>query len=152
MGDCYSAVLRVKLRENQRAAAVQKMLRQWMREEARGTDASRGVRWSLSELRRKGVRPDTFGGICKVLLAFNQGDARHRKDGDGFDVYCSGFNASYRWFSVMVRAFFKMAWALEEGSYLEIDRDGGHDVYEARNGDSGLTEVWENHRPPCEAR
>ena len=31
------------------------------------------------------------------------------------------------------------------GSYLEIDRDGGHDTYEVEIDDEGEAEVWENH-------
>lgn len=150
MGDCYSVELRVKLRKSTKAG-MQKLLRQWMRDEAEGTDARPGVDWNLAEYRRHGIRPDSFVGICKILLAFHQGDASHVVDEEGFDLYRSGFNASYGWSSVMVNAFLKMAWALEEGSYLEIDRDEGHEIYETKYDDDEM-EVWENHRPPYERR
>lgn len=150
MGDCYSVELRVKLRKSTKAN-MQKLMRQWMREEAAGTDARLGVDWGLAEYRRHGIRPDSFAGICKILLAFHQGDATHVVDEEGFDLYRSGFNASYGWNSVMVEAFYKMAWALEEGSYLEIDRDEGHEIYEVEY-DDDETEVWENHRPPYHRR
>ena len=144
MGDCYSVELRVGLRKSTKAN-MQKLLRQWMREEAEDTDAHPGVYWGLAEHRRHGIRPDSFSGICRILLAFHQGDAKHVVDKDGFDLFRSGFNASYGWYSVMVNAFFKMSWALEKGSYLEIDRDGGHDTYEVEIDDEGEAEVWENH-------
>lgn len=150
MGDCYSVELRVKLRKSTKSD-MQKLLRQWMRDEAKGTDARPGVDWNLAERRRHGIRPDSFAGICKILLAFHQGDARHVVDGEGFDLFRSGFNASYGWNSVMVNAFLKMAWALEEGSYLEIDRDEGHEIYKTKYDDDEM-EVWENHRPPYERR
>ena len=151
MGDCYSVELRVKLRKSTKAN-MQKLLRQWMREEAEDTDAHPGVYWGLAEHRRHGIRPDSFSGICRILLAFHQGDAKHVVDGEGFDLFRSGFNASYGWNHIMVDAFFKMAWALEKGSYLEIDRDEGRDLYEVEIDDEGEAEVWENHRPPCHTR
>lgn len=146
MGDCYSVTLRVKLRRSTKAD-MQKLLRQWMREEAVGTVARPGVDWGLAEKRKAGIRPDSFSGICKVLLAFHQHDACHVVDNEGFDLYRSGFNANYGWCSVMVEAFYKMSWALAEGSYLEIDRDEGHEIYEVEY-DEDEVEVWENHRPP----
>lgn len=150
MGDCYSVTLYVKVAKGSKKnlAAI---MRQWMREETKDDGAHLGVYWNLAEYRRHGIRPDTFSGICKVLLAFHQGDARHLVDGEGFDLYMSGFNASYGWNRVMVDAFFKMAWALEEGSYLEIDRDEGRDIYEVKH-DGDDVEVWENHRPPYHRR
>lgn len=151
MGDCYSVELRVKLRKSTKAD-MQKLMRQWMREEAEGTDARRGVNWSLPEMRRAGLRPDSFAGICKILLAFHQGDAKHVVDKEGFDLFRSGFNASYGWGCVMVNAFLKMAWALEEGSRLWFNRDSGTEVYEVRINGEGEAEVWENHSPPYERR
>ena len=156
MGDCYSVELRVKLRKSTKAN-MQKLLRQWMRDMEKDVDYGGerklpGVCWSLPEMRKAGLRPDSFSGICKVLLAFHQGDARHVVDEEGFDLFRSGFNASYGWNDVMVEAFYKMSWALEEGSYLEIDRDEGHDTYEVEIDDRGEAEVWENHHPPYERR
>lgn len=150
MGDCYSVTLRVMVAKGskQNLAAI---MRQWMREMAKGTNAHPGVDWSLAEYRRHGIRPDSFAGVCKVLLAFHQGNAQHAVDKKGFDLYRSGFNASYGWNRVMVDAFFKMAWALEKGSYLEIDRDEGHDIYKVEHNDDE-TEVWENHHPPYHRR
>ena len=144
MGDCYSVELRVKVAKGSKKnlAAI---MRQWMREEVEDTDAHPGVYWGLAEHRRHGIRPDSFSGICRILLAFHQGDAKHVVDKEGFDLFRSGFNASYGWNSVMVSAFFKMAWALEKGSYLEIDRDEGRDLYEVEIDDEGEAEVWENH-------
>lgn len=150
MGDCYSVELRVKLRKSTKAN-MQKLLRQWMRKKAEGTDGRPRVDWNLAEYRRRGIRPDSFNGICKILLAFHQGDARHVADGHGFDLFRSGFNASYGWNRVMVDAFFEMSWALEKGSYLEIDRDEGRDLYEVELDDDDA-EVWENHCPPCHRR
>lgn len=151
MGDCYSAELRVKLRRSTKTN-MQRLMRQWMREEAEWTDVRPGVDWSLAEYRRHGIRPDSFTGICKILLAFHQGDAKHVVDEEGFDLYRSGFNASYGWGDVMVNAFFKMSWALEGGSRLWFDRDSGTEVYEVKINDKGEAEVWENHRPPYERR
>ena len=156
MGDCYSVELRVKLRKSTKSN-IQGLLRQWMRDVERplaGENDDRrvyGVRWSFSASRKAGVRPDSFAGICKILLAFHQGDARHVVDGEGFDLYRSGFDASYGWFTVMTEAFDRMAWALEEGSYLDIDRDGGHDTYEIKIDGDGEAAVWEHHRL-CQAR
>lgn len=152
MGDCYSVTLYVKVAKGSKTnlAAI---MRQWMREMAKTTDGRLGVDWNLAEYRRHGIRPDSFSGICKILLAFHQGNAKHvADDGDGFGLYRSGFNASYGWNRVMVDAFFKMAWALEEGSRLEIDRDEGHEIYEVRFDDEGEATVWENHRPPLSRR
>ena len=151
MGDCYSVELRVKLRKSTKSN-MQGLLRQWMRDEAKGTDARSGVDWNLAEYRRHGIRPDSFAGVCKILLAFHQGDAKHVVDSDDFDLYRSCFNASYSWECVMVNAFFKMAWALEKGSCLEIDRDEGRETYEIEINDEGEAEVWENHHPPYERR
>jgi len=151
MGDCYSAELRVKLRRSTKTN-MQRLMRQWMREEAEGTDARPGVNWALADFRRHGLRPDSFAGICKMLLAFQQGDAKHVVDDEGFDLYRSGFNASYGWGCVMVNAFFKMSWALEGGSRLWFNRDSGTECYEVKINDKGEAEVWENHRPPYERR
>lgn len=143
MGDCYSVELRVKLRKSTKSN-MQKLLRQWMRDVAsplaKENDDRRiyVVRWPLSASRKAGIRPDSFAGICKILLAFHQGDAKHIVDEEGFDLFRSGFNASYGWNSVMVEAFFKMSWALEEGSYLEIDRDEGHEIYEVEYDDDEM--------------
>lgn len=145
MGDCYSVELRVKLRKSTKSN-LQKLLRLWMREETERTDVRPGVDWSLAENRRHGIRPDSFAGICKILLAFHQGDAKHVVDEKGFDLFRSGFDASYGWGCVMANAFFRMAWALEEGSYLEIDRDGGCDTYKVEI-DEGEAEVWESRHP-----
>lgn len=144
MGDCYSVELRVKLRKSTKAN-MQKLLRQWMKDEAEGTDVRPGVDWNLAWCRRHGIRPNSFAGICKILLAFHQNDARHVVDDKGFDLFRSGFNASYGWRCVMVNAFFRMSWALEKGSRLEIDRDGGRETYEVEIDDEGEAEVWENH-------
>jgi len=156
MGDCYSVALRVKLRKSTKAN-MQKLMRQWMRDKGKDVDYGGerkvlGVDWNLAEYRRLGIRPDSFAGICKILLAFHQGDAKHVVDKEGFDLFRSCFKASYSWNGVMVDAFFKMAWALEEGSYLEIDRDEGHEIYEVDIDGKGDAEVWEHHTPPCEKR
>lgn len=153
MGDCYSVELRVKLRKSTKSN-MQKLLRQWMREKEKDAGGRRalGVNWNLAGYRRHGIRPDTFVGVCKILLAFHQGAARHVVDSEGFDVFGSGFNASYGWNAVMVEAFYKMSWALAEGSYLEIDRDEGHETYEVDIDSNGEAEVWENHRPPYHRR
>lgn len=145
MGDCYSVELRVKLRKSTKAN-MQKLMRQWMKDEAERNDVRPGVDWSLAEYRRHGIRPDSFAGICKILLAFHQGDCRTVRE-DGFDVYRSGFNASYGWYRVMVEAFEKMAWALAGGSKLEVwYGNNSHDVYEIEIDRKGEAEVWENHR------
>lgn len=156
MGDCYSVELRVKLRKSTKSD-MQRLLRRWMRNMEKDFDhggqcKASGVDWSLPEFRRHGIRPDSFSGICKILLAFQQGDARHVVDKDGFDLYRSGFNASYGWNNVMVEAFFKMSQALDEGSRLWIDRDSGTEDYEVKIGEDGEAEVWENHRPPYHRR
>lgn len=151
MGDCYSVELRIRLRKSTKGN-LQRLMRQWMREQEARDDVQvnvnsgwLGVDWNLSECRRHGIRPDTFGGICKILLAFHQGDGRVVRE-DGFDVYYSGFNASYGWYRVMVEAFEKMKWALAEGSKLEIWHGGsGHDVYKIEINDEGESHIWENH-------
>lgn len=156
MGDCYSAELRVKLRRSTKSN-LQKLLRQWMRDMEKDVDIgdgrrALGVNWCLSEYREAGIRPDSFAGICKILLAFQQKDAKHVVDDEGFDLYRSGFNASYGWGDVMVKAFFKMSWALAEGSRLWFNRDSGTEVYEVKVNNEDEAEVWENHRPPYERR
>lgn len=151
MGDCYSVELRVKLRKSTKSN-MQKLLRQWMREESEGTDVRQGINWNLAKFRKHGIRPDSFNGICKILLAFHQGDANHVVDTEGFDLYRSGFNASYSWSDVMIEAFFKMSWALDEGSWLWINRDSGTEDYRVRINDAGVAEVWENHEPPYHRR
>jgi len=152
MGDCYSVELKVKLRKSTKSN-MQKLMREWMKEqECRknvildSDSPTPGVNWSLSVYRKAGIRPDSFVGICKILLAFHQKDCHHIVDKDGFDVFASGFNASYGWYSVMVEAFGKMAWALESGSRLEIYSDGGHSIYEVEIGEDGDGEVWEYHQ------
>lgn len=123
MGDCYSVVLR-----DEAEAAFGR------------------IDWGLAEARRAGVRPESFAGVCKLLLAFHQGTGIHSKDSEGYDVYSSGFNASYGWHGVMVRAFDEMSPALKEGSRLEIDCDGGRTVLETeRDPDTGDMVVWEQH-------
>ena len=155
MGDCYSVELRVKLRGSTKSN-MQKLLRQWMREKEKDVDLGNGrkmpgTNWSLPTYRRAGIRPDSFAGICKILLAFCQDDAKHVVDGEGFDVFRSGFNASYSWNALMVEAFHEMSWALAESSHLEIDRDEGHEIYEVEY-DNDAAEVWESHRPPYHRR
>lgn len=152
MGDCYSVELRVKVNPRKSTVSnLQKLLRQWMKDKAKGMDGRPGVNWGLAEMRRAGLRPDSFAGICKILLASHQGDAKHIRDDEGFDVYRSGFNASYGWASVMANAFFKMSWALEKGSRLWFNSDSGTEQYEVEDGKDD-TEVWENHNPPYERR
>lgn len=152
MGDCYSVELRVKLRKSTKSN-VQKLLRRWMRDKEKDVDLdgwrkAPGVDWSLAVCRKAGIRPDSFKGICEILLAFHQGDCRHAVDDGGFDYFRSGFNASYGWYSVMREAFETMAWALEEGSCLVVDRDEGCERLEVRLNEDGEAEVWENHDPP----
>lgn len=152
MGDCYSVELCVKVAKGSKKNLAS-IMRQWMREQEARKDVQvdanserLGVDWSLAEYRRHGIRPDSFSGICKILLAFHQGDARHTVNEDRFDLFRSGFNASYGWYRVMVDAFEKMAWALAEGSKLEIwYGSNSHDTYEIRIGRKGEAEVWENH-------
>lgn len=156
MGDCYSAELRVKLRKSTKSN-MQGLMRQWMRDMEKDVDIgggrrALGVNWCLPEYRKAGIRPDSFTGICRILLAFQQGDAKHVVDDGGFDLYRSGFNASYGWGDVMVKAFLKMSWALEGGSRLWFNRDSGTEVYEVKINDEGEAEVWENHKPPYERR
>ena len=138
MGDCYSVVLAVRLRPKHTKSNLQQILRTWMR------DCSCNINWSLQLNRKSGIRPDSFVGICKILLAFHQGNCKHYVDEAGFEVYRSGFNASYGWNSVMIDAFKKIAWALDEGSFLEIYRDEGHSTYKIRI-DNKESRVWENH-------
>ena len=157
MGDCYSVELQVKVNpEKSTVSNLQKLMRQWMREQAKPRPSEAygvecelpGIDWSLSTYRKAGIRPDSFTGICKILLAFHQGNCKHVKarENDGFDLFVSEFHASYGWHSVMVEAFGKMAWALEEGSRLEIDRDNGHDIFEiADPTGEGKLSVWETH-------
>lgn len=154
MGDCYSVELRVKLRKTTKAN-MQKLLRLWMyeKEKEKDTDLGNGqtilgVNWSLSTYRKAGIRPDSFNGICKILLAFHQGDAKHIVDEEGFDLYRSGFNASYGWYSVMREAFEEMSWALADGSYLEVSRDEGCERLEIEVNKKGDAELWEHHDPP----
>lgn len=150
MGDCYSVRLRVKLRRSSKKN-MQRLMRKWMRAEGEGTDCRPGVAWNLALYRKAGIRPDSFNGICEILLAFHQGNGRHVVDKEGFDLYGSGFNATYSWLCVMTNAFLKMAWALDEGSYLSIDHDGGVETYKIEINDKGDAEVWERH-PAYERR
>ena len=150
MGDCYSVELRIKLR-NSTAANMQSIMREWMREKERGIGLAdgytvSGVRWHLAHCRKSGIRPDSLSGICKILLAFNQGNCRYETTDDGFKVFRSGFNASYSWYDIMVEAFRTMSWALAEGSSLKIDRDEGIDTFEISVDEDGESEVWEKHR------
>ena len=136
MGDCYAVELRMKVKGSK--ANLAGIMRQWMKEMAKPSDAvgghPLGVDWSLAAYRREGVRPRTLAGIVKILLAgWRSQPVRHVRK-DGFDLYANGFNASYGWGWVMLEAFRKMRHWLEDGSYLYVDRDDGVDVLEIRNG------------------
>ena len=133
MGDCYSVELRMKVAKGTKSNLAA-LLRMWMRRVGEGTDATPGVAWNLATYRRHGIRPDSLRGIVKIVLAAHQNDFRHVVDEEGFDLYRSGFNASYGWAGVMRDAFREMSWALADGSYLYIDRDEGVDELEVRKG------------------
>ena len=133
MGDCYSVVLRMKVAKGSKPNLAA-LLRTWMRRVGEGTDASPGVAWNLAMYRAHGIRPDSLRGVVKIVLAAHQGDFHHTVDDAGYDIYRSGFNASYGWAGVMRDAFREMAWALADGSYLYIDRDEGVDELEVRKG------------------
>lgn len=132
MGDCYSVVMRMKVAKGSKPNLAA-LLRTWMRRVGEGTGASPGVAWNLAMYRTYGIRPDSLRGVVKILLAAHQGDFHQTVDA-GYDVYRSGFNASYGWAGVMRDAFREMAWALADGSYLYIDGDGGVDELVVKKG------------------
>lgn len=137
MGDVYSVVLQTKLKPNMRKTNLSNLMHQWIKEA--GSRKENPINFCLKESREIGIRPDTFSGICKIVLAFHQGDGRTMKDGD-FDVYASAFKATYGWISVLEEFFYKISWALEDGSYMEVDRDSGRDYYKIFEG-----KAWERH-------
>lgn len=137
MGDVYSVVLKTKLKPNMRKTNLANIVRQWLKE-ARSRKENQ-VHFSLEESREIGIRPDTFSGICKIVLAFHQGNGLAVKEGD-FDVYSSAFKATYGWLSVLEEFFYKISWALEDGSCMEVDRDSGRDYYKIFEG-----KAWERH-------
>lgn len=137
MGDVYSVVLKTKLKPNMRKTNLANIMRQWLKE-ARSRKENQ-VHFSLEESRKIGIRPDTFSGVCKIVMAFHQGDGRTMKEGD-FDVYASAFKATYSWLSVLEEFFYKISWYLEDGSYMEVDRDSGRDYYKIFEG-----KPWERH-------
>lgn len=156
MGDCYSVELRMKVKLGSKSNLAG-LLRTWMREVEPGTDATPGVNWSWTLHRRHGARPDTLRGIVKILLAAHQGDFRAVVDEEGYDLYRSGFNASYGWASVMRDAFRTMAKVLADGSYLYIDRDGGVDDMVVKEGriwqkDDGVRELIRTTRSAARTR
>lgn len=135
MGDCYSVEMRIKAEGSRRELAMR--MHKWMKEAEKGTDEMPGVNWSWAYYRRHGARPESLGGIVKILLASPQGCFRHWVE-EGFDHYRSDFSATYSWASVMREAFRKMAPWLADGSCLHIDRDNGADDLVVDEG-----EVWE---------
>lgn len=139
MGDCYSVELRMKVAKGTKSNLAA-LVHRWMKAVEPGTDTSPGVRWSWSLHRSHGARPDTLKGVVKILLAAHQNNFSCAPDeaDPSFDLYRSGFDASYGWGAVMRDAFREMAWALADGSYLWIHRDSGVDDMEIRNG-----EIWQ---------
>lgn len=137
MGDVYSVVLQIKLKPNIRKTNLSNLMRQWIKEASNRKENQ--INFCLGESRKIGIRPDTFSGICKIVLAFHQGDGRTLKEVD-FDVYASAFKATYGWLSVLEEFFYKISWALEDGSYMEVDRDTGRDYYKILEG-----KAWERH-------
>ena len=148
MGDCYSVVLRMKVAKGSKPNLAA-LLRQWMRRVGEGTDASPGVAWNLPMYRTYGIRPDSLRGVVKILLAAHQGDFHRTVDDAGYDIYRSGFNASYGWAGVMRDAFREMAWALADGSYLYMDRDGGADELMVQKGRIWQEEDRKLRELPC---
>ena len=147
MGDCYSVVLRMKVAKGSKPNLAA-LLRTWMRRVGEGTDTSPGVSWCLPMYRTYGIRPDSLRGIVKIILAAHQGDFHQMVDA-GYDIYRSGFNASYGWAAVMRDAFREMAWALADGSYLYIDRDGGVDELIVKKGKIWQEEDSRLRELPC---
>lgn len=137
MGDVYSVVLQTKLKPNIRKTNLANLMRQWIKES--GSRKENPINFCLKESRGIGIRPDTFSGICKIVLAFHQGNGLAVKEGD-FDVYSSAFNATYSWLSVLEEFFYKISWALEDGSYMEVGRDSGRNYYKIFEG-----KAWERH-------
>jgi hypothetical protein len=137
MGDVYSVVMKTKLKPNTKKTNLANLMRQWLKEA--GSREENQINFCLAESRKIGIRPDTFSGICKIVLAFHQGESLTLKDGD-FDVYASAFKATYSWLSVLEEFFYKISWALEDGSYMEVDRDSGRDYYKIFEG-----KAWERH-------
>lgn len=142
MGAAYSVTLKIKMRKVTKGGAAN-LLRVWMKErENPKKNGGLGVNWCLKESSKAGIRPTSFSGVCKILLAFHQGDGRHSVE-DGFDVFRSAFNATYSWGPLVEEAFKKIAWALEEGSMLEYWSDNDHAVFKVEINDKGDAEVWE---------
>lgn len=126
MGDFYSVVLKIKLKPNVRKTKLANAMRQWIKEA--GSRKEDPIHFCLAELREIGIRPDSFAGICKIVLAFHQKDGRALKEGD-FDVYASAFKATYSWLSVLAEFFYKISWALADGSSMEVNRESGWNYY-----------------------
>lgn len=129
MGDNYSVVMRIKVARRGKSYLAG-LVRKWMKRVEEGTDATAGVQWQWSYNRSFGARPDSLNGIVKILLGAHQGTFKHSVDNGGFDVYMSVFKATYTWGAVIRDAFREMAWALDDHSYLYIDRDDGADRLE----------------------
>lgn len=144
MGDCYSVNLRIKIRKGYSEVYLARKMREWMRDVEADYPEGLRVYWHLADLKRQGYTPDTFDGFCKILLAFQQGDGDVHTDDAGFRTYSSGFNASYGWMSVMIRAFNRMAFSLDEGSELLVDHDEGVERHRVYANEKGESEVWEN--------
>lgn len=147
MGDVYSVMLKFKLRKGMKRGALADTLRTWMREQEKDTPGKPGVYWCWKESREAGIRPDSLRGLCKVVLAFHQGDGRFYSatSSNDMEVYRSAFKATYSWLGVMEDFFRKMAWYLDEGSELAVGRDSGWDKYKVELSETGEPEVWECH-------
>lgn len=137
MGDCYRVMLHIKPRA--KLGDIQKRLREFMK-------ARKNVNWNLPEYRRNGVRPDSFEGIIKILLASNQRNIYiSEKDYKGFKTYRSSFDATYSWLRILEDAFDYIKYMLEDQSVMSIDHDDGYSLYVVQRDRFGEAFVWERH-------
>lgn len=124
MGACYSVVLRLKVKdENKAFQAVKQFI------------VNSSVRSSIEELRQEGVDTDTLDGLIRVVLAgWKCTQYRTKTESDGFVVYENDFNASYGWEGFLIDFFKVLEPFMEDTSSIYIEPDDDYDEAIVENG------------------
>jgi hypothetical protein len=133
MGACYDVNLKVRFKDvdGARKALFAKI--------ARGRQEH--VLYDMQGLRMKGFDFDNIWDLMSVFFCgwgerfYQQGDWEKSQEMQKEGVWLwSGFDACYRWESVMIDAFEKIAPYLEDGSQIKIYPDSDYDHLVVKDG------------------
>lgn len=113
MGACYSANMKIKLKDGRAANSI---LRKHIHKDTR-------TNYNLDAFAREGIVADSFDNLMRIFLAGWKKTPFEKTEKDGWTIYSNHFDASYGWNSVMLTMFELIKPYLEDGSQIIIGQD-----------------------------